>query len=237
MRRVLLAIDDYNEMVYLNTLLKKLGFDIDSVQNERKLQATLLGFNPQLILTSGAGKQINGLMVLKHVKKNRGYPKIILLVPPDVNIDDLRGSMVNVDGFVPSPVNIKELILQIADQMNLEPEGLLEKYSKVSAKGASAEHVDEKGAQNSLEATDGNDPMFIEGSKFVKRTWEQGLMPDPRRHNKYKTFLSSLKLPEQKKLDRKRIAKYGKTMKAKPIKNLEEILDAKRDFVKVLLKK
>ena len=78
MIRLLLVIDDYNEMIYLQTILKKLGLDIEAVSNPRKFTDTILGFNPSIVVMTAHGKKVTGFEFAQSMRKKKGLPDLIL---------------------------------------------------------------------------------------------------------------------------------------------------------------
>lgn len=133
MLRVLLAIDDYGEMVYLQTLLKKLGFDVDAVQKQRAFAGKQLGFNPQIVLATADGRRVNGIELAEGIRRRQGIPHFILLVHPqqakELDLDNLK----NVDGHLESPVNIQRLLEIISLVADVDAVALLEKYNRMRA--------------------------------------------------------------------------------------------------------
>ena len=131
MLRIFLVIDDYNELIYLEALLKKLGLDVEGVQNQKKYADMSLGFNPQILITSARGKKVDGLQLTQSLYRKRGLPKVIALKSSEysINADDFRDS--GVDEILDSPVNPRKLILTIAHLGGIDEAALLEKYAKI----------------------------------------------------------------------------------------------------------
>src|SRR5262245_13824695 len=115
MKRILLVIDDYGELLFLQTLLKKLGFDVDGIQNERHFEESCLSLNPDVIIASAKGKRVNGLEIAEGLRKVRGFPKILLLAANTI-VERLRGlQLAHIDGVLESPVSAIQLLSLIAD--------------------------------------------------------------------------------------------------------------------------
>lgn len=129
--RVLLVLDDYNELLYLQTLLKKLGFDVDGIQNDRNFSDTNLAFHPSLVIATAVGKRVNGIAMAEGLNKTKLMPKVILLAPP-ILVEKLKGKTIdNVDRIISSPVQAKEVLLCIAQICSLDPNVLMEKYRRI----------------------------------------------------------------------------------------------------------
>ncbi len=133
MLRIFLVIDDYNELIYLQSLLKKLGFDVEGLQNPKKYTDVSLGFNPQILITTAKGKKVDGLSLARGIAKRRGIPKIIALRSAGENILPNELDDAGVDQVLDSPINPKKLILCIANLGGVDEAVLLDKYQRVKA--------------------------------------------------------------------------------------------------------
>lgn len=131
MLRVFLVIDDYNELIYLQTLLKKLGFDVEGLQNPKKYADLSLGFNPQVLITTARGKVVDGVALAKNVRKRNGSPKIIALKSHEVNLSSETLEEAGIDMVVETPINPKRLILALATIGSLDENVMFEKFSKM----------------------------------------------------------------------------------------------------------
>lgn len=131
MVRVLLLIDDYRELVFLQTLLKKTGFDVDGTQNGNKYEDMRLTLNPELIIATSKGSSINGLKIAEDLKKRNGLPNFILVVPHKM-AQKVHGLVLkNVDAIIDSPIDAKKLLVTMAKVMELDAEALISKYNKI----------------------------------------------------------------------------------------------------------
>lgn len=131
--RVLLVIDDYGEMVYLQILLKKLGFDVDTAQSQRAFTTKHLGFNPQIIIATADGRRVNGIEIAEGLRRRQGFPKVILLIPSGMDRGIEVADLLNVDGAVESPVNVQRLLELISSVGGIESHILMDKYVKMRA--------------------------------------------------------------------------------------------------------
>ena len=60
MVRVLVLLEEYNELLFLEAFLKKLGFDTLGLQRTALLDRKLLGFSPPAFDHSGARQALDG---------------------------------------------------------------------------------------------------------------------------------------------------------------------------------
>jgi DNA-binding response OmpR family regulator len=127
MLRILLALEDYGELMFLQTVLKKIGFDVDSTQNSRKLGDMLLAMNPDVLVMTAKGKRVKGVDLVPSIKKNRGLPKIILIRTGAMSKDEA----LKVEGWLDSPVGAPDLLDKIAELNGLDRLVLQEKLLKL----------------------------------------------------------------------------------------------------------
>ncbi|OFZ11888.1 MAG: hypothetical protein A2Z20_03040 [Bdellovibrionales bacterium RBG_16_40_8] len=131
MQRVILVIDDYNELLYVQTLLKKLGFDVEGLQNVKKYADVSLGFNPHVLITTCRGSKVDGLFLAKSINKKRGMPKIIGLKTSDLTISEEELNESGIDILIESPISPNKLIQTLSQIADLDERALLDKYSKI----------------------------------------------------------------------------------------------------------
>ncbi|MBX3021929.1 MAG: hypothetical protein KF799_09660 [Bdellovibrionales bacterium] len=127
MLRVLMVLEDYGELMFLQTVLKKMGFDVDAIQNPRSFQDSLLRMNPDVLVMTAHGKRVKGIELVKTIKKLRGLPRVLLLKnaghPPEEEPD--------VDMWKDSPLGAQDLLNALADLCTLDKNILQEKFGKL----------------------------------------------------------------------------------------------------------
>ncbi len=136
MLRVALVIDDYNELIYLQTILRKIGIDVEGLQNVKKYSELSLGFNPQVLIASAYGKKVQGLEFCRNLHRVRGLPKIILLQSPSQLVPEKDVKNLNIDLLLESPVNPMSLIAGLAAVANVDETILNDKFKRLQASGA-----------------------------------------------------------------------------------------------------
>lgn len=131
MRKILLVLEDYNELLFLETLLKKVGFDVVSIRNEVSLTEKMMGFSPDLVIATGDGHRISGARVGKKVKKGGNHAKLLLLFPrAKLQSDHLLDSL-SADGVVETPLNPRNIILTICGLTGMSPDHVIGKFEKL----------------------------------------------------------------------------------------------------------
>lgn len=267
MLRVALVLDDYNELVYLQTVLRKIGVDVEGLQNVKKYEELSLGFNPQLLIVSAFGKKVHGLEFIKGLHRPRGVPKIILLNTSQNPASKQELEASRVDLTLESPVNPKNLIHALAQLSHLDEQMLLEKFDKLQSSGAlnATESIQLVGQDQEISVSgvgagpqrfsfkDPNSELIsvvggngsekdigpVQGQTFSLK--KEKSMSSIEREKKYKDILKTLEpLPDIKSTSykRDRIFEFNKKIRAAPpVENIKEIESDRKEFVKHLFVK
>lgn len=260
MRRILLVIEDFNELIYVQTVLKKVGFDIEGVSQARKFEELLLGFNPQSIIMTAKGAKINGLQISSKIKRSNGMPYVILLKNSTTQIaeDELKGS--GVDLIVDTPVNVSKLLIGLSSLHGLEEAALLAKLSKlqsgpqsdisksrslnpstdrkedvISVKGDSIqdELVEVKGPGHS-------DSFFTDSGEEEAQNAESLVSAEAKaeRRKRYESYLEKLEGNEGSHFSRERILEFNKWIRSQSQdEDIGPIEDERKEFVRKLFRK
>ncbi len=139
MLRVLLVLEDYGELMFLQTVLKKIGFDVDSIQNPRLFSDSLLSMNPDVLVMTALGKRIKGVELVPTIKKSRGIPKIILIRAGTISKDTYKD--LDVEAWLDSPVGAPDLLDKIAELSNLNKQTLQDKLLKLRMQDGEVDHA------------------------------------------------------------------------------------------------
>lgn len=144
MVRILVVSEDYNEMIFFQSLLRKVGFDVEATNNPLNFSSLLLSFNPKVLLLTADGKRVKGLDLIKKIRKKEGWPKIILIrenesikIPTEFIVSG------QVDDVLEAPVTVKKLLVSLASASELDSESLKKMLGKISAK-KNKESVEER---------------------------------------------------------------------------------------------
>ncbi len=230
MKRILLVVDDYGELLFLQTLLKKLGFDVDGIQNERSFEDSVLNLNPDMIIATAKGKRVNGLELAEGIRKVRGLPNVILLANGAM-WDRLNGLQMNsVDGVLQSPVGANKLLGMIADIFALDKPALLEKYRKLKANLSPDQEADAQILKRAIQAAeDGGVPGNI-----IKPS----TMTSEQREKRYQEHIARIGPLKPSHYPRERIVQFTKEIRASedPAESAK-LEEERQSFVKALFRK
>jgi two-component SAPR family response regulator len=133
MLRVLVAVEDFGEMVYLQILLSKLGFDVGTVKNPKVLSDSLYKMNPDLVILTARRKRLIGIELAKQTKKIVPKSKILLLTPPQIRDSLTKSELMHADAVLETPVNPPALLDIISRLSNLNVDMLMDKYKKMKS--------------------------------------------------------------------------------------------------------
>lgn len=182
-----MVLEDYGELMFLQTVLRKLGFDVDAIQNPRMLADSLLRMNPDVLLMTAYGKRVRGVDLCKNVRRARGIPRVVLLRTPGaapVPDPDLP-----VEGWLDSPVTAMSFLNILADLCGLNKQALTEKFQKLHLKDT-AEEFDRTLKVNSQ--TEPEMGRAIAGGNFTEEEPPQTQIIKGTRPEKPKTVIGSV---------------------------------------------
>lgn len=134
MNKALILLEEYNELVFLEALLKKLGFDTLGLQKTVLLERKLLGFSPQLVITQVRGRRWSGAKILRPLRENaRKLNPQCKIVGLSRGGDSLSAEDQEFyDGFAQSPIAPQSFLEVIAKVLGREEGPLLAKYAALS---------------------------------------------------------------------------------------------------------
>lgn len=131
MDRVLLVIDDiqYNRQVEMT--LRKLGFEVESVNNEFSMNEPLLAFNPDYIVVKGQGQRLNTLSVAKKLRESNNHNnKVILVFPENLEVSSEELFKIRADLILNEPISTLRLVMYLISLSGLNIEFVKEKLLK-----------------------------------------------------------------------------------------------------------
>lgn len=229
MLRVLMVLEDYGELMFLQTVLKKIGFDVDAIQNPRIFQDSLLRMNPEILVMTAAGKRVNGRELAKTVKRVRGFPKVVLIRAPNSPVEDDP----EISAWLNGPVAAPELLKALSDLCNLDNHILQEKFQKLQLQDPEVESA------RVLKSTDGAAPTLDRSNKDVGNfgVLNPSTMSADERKKRYQDFLTEEK-PEDHGFAIKKVQQQVKTLREEEgQKDLADLERQRKAFVEELFKK
>ncbi len=240
MVKVLLVFEDFNEVTLTETYLKKVGFDVVSITNERNLSDQLLIFNPDVVVAYGKNNRVSSFSVGQKMKENHRFQgKLLILVSKGVRPAPSDIIKMKVDGILDAPVDQEKLVFNLAKLAGENPTPYIEKLMKTRlAENPEANRRPSSSGilSSSNNAGTGNPPNSIKSEEFPK---EAPNFSDAQRMQKYSKFIDEAKFDvQQSTFKRKDIKDQQSKMKKDWDSNkLGAIDELKRKFVEALFRK
>ncbi len=152
MRKIMLIIDDFNELEFLESTLRRLGFDVLSLNKDLTVPSAILGFFPDLVMAQAKSRAVDGIALSQKVRKLAPQARMVLLHPigsPPKAGAELKQT---VDAFLEVPVDPSKLIAMLAQLGSLDEKVLQDKLNRMAAGKMSEEkrtRLQGKGGQSS----------------------------------------------------------------------------------------
>jgi hypothetical protein len=209
-RRILLAIEDYNELVFCETILKKIGFDTQSYQTELAISESLISFRPDLLIMTAAGTRVNGLNYLQKLKtKYAALPVVLVGLRKTLNVKDKQ-----IVALLEPPVSPRLLIEVMASLFGMDEEPMIVKFER---------------ATDSKKASKDQASVYVTGSdwdvtmRLFKEKTKQAPDAVQERALRYKKIAEATSLPEFQGINKDLLKDQVKEFRAQ--ENTEEVAE------------
>lgn len=223
-------------MTRTQTYLRKVGFDVYSITNELLLSEQVISFRPDLIVAYGKSQKVSSLSVGQRLRENTKYTgRVILVLPTGTRPTPVEMSRLRVDLLMESPVQPLRLIHAISRLTDVDPQPLMEKYSK--AQLTEAEKIESINVKSSDLPEQYGQTIHVSGRP------EENLgsvkIEDPERVKKYERFTAGIQIDKSQTSHNKTLIKEKQTelKKGWDFDMLEELDRLKREFVGALFRK
>lgn len=208
MKKILLINEDFNEQLFLDTFLKKIGFDTLALRSEVSLLDTLLGFKPNVVIATGDGPKVKGLRIAEKLKKRGSKAVLMLLFPPHRARDEKAMAAFKDFTIIETPVNPRLLIGLLCDALGLNKDVIMQKFERLPMVKAASGTTEKDGQKQ-------NDSSLVKVTSAPKKFDDilKQFPPYPDRGFPKETVQSEVKgirefeekNPDLKSLDKKRI--------------------------------
>lgn len=134
MDRVLLVIDDIQYAGHLESTLRKVGFDVETITNEFNLSEKLLSFNPDYIIVKGLGIRVTTEAVGKKLKDSTKFlGKVILVFPQDRKTSNPEELIkLRMDVLLFEPISALRLINSLLALTNLDKDSIFDRLMRLA---------------------------------------------------------------------------------------------------------
>jgi CheY-like chemotaxis protein len=172
MQRLLLVIDDFSELRTLETIFRRLGLDVLTVGKDLLVNDALLGFQPDIVIASHRGRNVDGLKLALRLRKLTPPPKTAILhskgLVPELGAHHRQA----IDAFIETPIKERNVIGIVGQLAGVDVQSLIEKYEKIAGAKLSKKedlvHVSHQGSAD--DENEDFDPVKTPGSSPRLRT-------------------------------------------------------------------
>ncbi len=220
MLRVLMVLEDYGELMFLQTVLKKIGFDVDAIQNPRLFPDACLKMNPDVLVMTANGKKVKGLELSRSIRRVRGVPQIILIRSGSLTKEE----DLNVDAWLDSPVGAMPLLNAIGDTCGLNKDVLADKFVKLRLQEVGEDEVPQLASD--IEPLSEEEMARAVESFGNFEPLEKSTLSEADRKDRYKKFLTN-EVPAEVGFSVKQVQAQIKELRA--CENPEELADLERE--------
>lgn len=112
MAKILIVEDEPKIARFIELELTHEGYEVDKVDNGRAAVVTALSASYDLVLLDIVLPQLNGMEVLRRIRKERDVP-VILLTARDAVMDKVAGLDAGADDYITKPFAVEELLARI----------------------------------------------------------------------------------------------------------------------------
>jgi CheY-like chemotaxis protein len=208
MRKIMLVIDDFNELRTFESLLRRVGFDVLSVSKEVLVNDALMKFHAEIVLATAKGRAVDGFRLATRLSKLPTPPRVALIFSPGTTTQSMESLDGLVDAIIKTPLQPALLLKVLAQLGGLDGDWILSKYEKlkslhpdivaplhVSGGGEASESISVTGAgthSDSVTFVKGKDGIYDSAETDESLAWPEGKAATARsaRSDRYDKFLS-----------------------------------------------
>lgn len=158
-------------MMNIESVLKKVGFDVLSISNEFSLSQQVLSFNPDIVVGYGKGPKVATVGVGRRLKEMpRWTGKAVLIFPAGAKTDPLELARCRMDMALEAPMEVTRLLQVLANLTQQDPQALIERMMKAVA--AEAQNQVREGVEAATAKSDA-EAVFVSGTREeAEQTWD-----------------------------------------------------------------
>lgn len=245
--KILLVLEDYSELVYWETFLKKVGWDVIGSQNEFSISQQLLSFNPDFLICSTNGSKVSGVRIAQKVKRRDGWPKILFFTQRGSQLPLEQVVDLDIKAVLESPVKPRELLQLLSDQGGVDIKVALKKVGTLQkARDSKTADEEESGSNTFVKgAKKDNQAIHVKSGKNQSNLNVEVVKSKVKNSNptkaskKYEKYTKELdKKHSQNGLNKSLVASQKKDFRAEEnTPEVKQIDEQRKNFVKALYKK
>lgn len=230
MKRIYLLIDDYVELTFLETILKKVGFDTVGYQGIMNASDKALEILPDLLILSDFIKAQTTADALAQIKKLRPQMKCLLL-RKDFSVP-LTHDLKLIDLTLKSPIDPMDFLKHVSIILQVDPVMVVDKFMKLGLfRGKEAESYIKVSSLS-------NGPEVSKESKATSPFESKVQDSIHVRSSKYDEVTKSIPEAKSQVIDSKTASREASEFRNRSgDKEIQKIDEERQSFVKALFKK
>lgn len=235
----MLVIDDFNELEFIETLLKRMGFDVLSLNRDAGFGDKALGFFPALVISTLKGPMVDGVKVSNVIKKQAPNTKMVVLYSKGTTPNLTNEQKSKIDALIETPVQPQDTLLIIAQLLKSDAAALLDKFDKLARArnfGRGDEAIILKDDPAKITEPTISSPQGGFGGGLGRASDQ----PKSEREKRYDAFLEKNSEPVDRVVPHERMVKDVQEL-AEASKSEQASLDAlnekKKEFVRAMMNK
>lgn len=140
MKKVFLLVEDHNNLSRCDTVLKKVGFDVEASSSIWTLQEKIMGLNPELVLLwFRPGGKNNPVEFASKVREQAVHKGKLVVVAEGVRFEP-RDIMANkIDGILEAPLESEKLVSIVSTLVGLKADLMVEKLRRAQMSAPSSD--------------------------------------------------------------------------------------------------
>ncbi len=164
MHKILLVIDEYKELVALENLLRRLGFDVLSVGKDILVNDALVRFVPEIVIATLKGRAVDGIKVSMRVRRQTPSPLVAFLTAADNATNLSQEQKLYMDALILLPLQPQTVIRTIAQMAQLDPGPLIGKFQKMTSNRIPDGRPADRGGESKASESEPAESRFVRGS-------------------------------------------------------------------------
>ncbi len=129
--KILLVYEEYSEMMSIQAILQKVGFDVLGISTEYTLNENVLSFNPDVVVAFGRAGKVTTIGAGRRLREmTRWQGKVILILPAGYKPNPQDFAKIRADMLLEAPIPSLRLMQVIGKMLGLDEALLQERLAK-----------------------------------------------------------------------------------------------------------
>lgn len=168
LKRILLALENFDTRTLLESQMRKMGFDVLAIASTADIENELLSFSPDAVLSDLKKNRVDGLKIARLCKGKSCYVFLVFDENYAAHPKDLVGT--RVDGLLSAQFDIKDVVVLLSKRFRLDIDALGKKLNRNFVDEGVQVQLVTSSEVSSGERTQSLDERVQRYSKILKKT-------------------------------------------------------------------